>query len=466
MRRPQTAPSWLESKNIVSPERLNQIYSQAYAIWKEARYYHWDELRRRPPPAELTHDEWWYLLKLKRAGDLKFVPLSDTAGRSFSFILPDLLIEQLHRIDCGLGSPLGVPEAVLRPESRDYYLVSTLIQESITSSQLEGAVTTREVAKEMLRSGRPPRDRSERMILNNYLTMQRIVELRDSPLTPDLVFEVHRLVTNGTLERTDAAGRFRLEKENVRVEDETGEVFHRPPPARELPARCVAMCDFANGRSPDYFIHPVIRAIILHFWLAYDHPFVDGNGRAARALFYWSMLHGGFRLFEFISISQAILQAPIKYALAFLHTETDENDLTYFILHQADVIKRATAALHEYVEYKTSSLREADKHLRGLGNLNHRQQTLMAHALRQPGTRYTIAAHRHSHNVVYQTAREDLLALMRQGLLLQEKRGKTFVFRVPSDLGDKLSKLADSTPSPATADLTLPLNLPFVTRSD
>ena len=91
------------------------------------------------------------------------------------------------------------------------------------------------------------------------------------------------------------------------------------------------MCDFANSKTPEGFVHPVLRSIILHFWLAYDHPFVDGNGRVARALFYWSMLRHGYWLFEFVSISQIILKAPVKYGRAFLYTETDDNDLTYFI---------------------------------------------------------------------------------------------------------------------------------------
>jgi Fic family protein len=54
---------------------------------------------------------------------------------------------------------------------------------------------------------------------------------------------------------------------------------------------------------PDKFIHPVVRAIILHFMIGCGHLFVDGNGRTARALFYWSVLHQKYRLMEFISIS-------------------------------------------------------------------------------------------------------------------------------------------------------------------
>lgn len=371
----------------------------------------------------------------------------------------------MHEIDRGLGFALNLPESVTQPDARDSYIVSALVQESITSSQLEGAVTTREVAKEMLRTGRPPRDKSERMILNNYLTMRRIQDLREDPLSPGLVFELHRRVTEGTLDKPDAAGRFRKAEENIRVEDMEGNVFHEPPAARELPARLEAMCRFANGQEPDYFIHPVLRAIILHFWLAYDHPFVDGNGRTARALFYWSMLREGYALFEFISISQILLRAPVRYAEAFLHTETDENDLTYFILHQAGVITQAIEALHEYAARKADDLRRTDKLLRGMGGLNHRQQAVLTHALRNAAARYLIEGHRRTHAVTFPTARNDLFNLVERGLFRVAKEGRFNVFRPVSDLQEKLGQAA--TPPRAAVDTnTLPLNLPFRATHD
>jgi len=362
---------------------------------------------------------------------------------------------------------MDLPKAVTASSNRDQYIVSALVQESITSSQLEGAVTTREVAKEMLRTGRPPRDTSERMILNNYSTMQRIRSIRQSALSPDLVMELHALVTEGTLDKPDAAGRFRRADENVRVEDIEGTIFHEPPPADELPQRIEAMCAFANGTTPDFFVHPVIRAITLHFWLAYDHPFVDGNGRTARALFYWSMLRADYTLFEFISISQILLRAPKRYARAFLYTETDQNDLTYFILHQTEVIEQAVQALHEYVKRKTTELREAEHRLRGLQGLNHRQQALLAHALHQPGARYLIGSHQRSHGVTFQTARNDLFDLRERGLLVSKKEGRSNAFYAPGDLGDKLTRLAAPPGGGESAtDATMPLNLPFSTRHD
>jgi len=110
----------------------------------------------------------------------------------------------------------------------------------------------------------------------------------------------------------------------------TGEILHEPPAAKELPARLERLCDFANKQiEGESFLHPVIRAILVHLWLAYDHPFVDGNGRTARALFYWAMLREGYWLFEFISISMLLKKASAQYGRSFLYTKTDDYDATY-----------------------------------------------------------------------------------------------------------------------------------------
>lgn len=401
-------------------------------------YWHWDALRHRTPPDGLDHEGWWLGIKLQRQGQLRPVPLLDKEGKPFRFLIPDSALEQLHSMDRDVD---GLPAPITRPPTRDQYLVRSLIEEAITSSQLEGAVTTREVAKEMIRSGRPPRDRSEQMILNNYLTMQHITEIKGRNLTPGLVFDLHRLVTEKTLDDPSAAGCLRRGDEKCVLADWEGEVYHEPPPAEQLESRLRAMCEFANGQTPDFFIHPVVRAIILHFWLAYDHPFVDGNGRTARALFYWAMLHHDFWLFEFVSISSILLKAPAQYARSFLYTETDDNDLTYFVLEQMRVIRRATDELHGYVERKTSEVRELESQLGALRTFNRRQVELIRHALKHPSQEYTIESHRKSHSVVYETARTDLLQLHALKLLGVSKRGKAMVFTAPADLAERLKKL-------------------------
>jgi len=256
-----------------------------------------------------------------------------------------------------------------------------------------------------------------------------------------MILDLHKLVTDRTLDDPAAAGRLRRPDEVRVVGDDFGAVYHEPPPAAQLQGRLQAMCDFANAEAPAFFVHPAIRAIILHFWLAYDHPFVDGNGRTARALFYWEMLHQGYWLFEFISISNILRKAPVQYGLSFLHSETDDNDLTYFIVAQTAVIRRAIEELHAYIDRKSAEVRQVETQLRALSLFNHRQADLIRHALKHPGQEYTIAGHAKSHNVVYQTARTDLLDLAARGALVSRKRGKKMVFTAPRDLAGLLKKM-------------------------
>lgn len=431
----------------LSSEGFGQLLSKQEAVISSGRYFHWHELLFRPPPQDLTHEQWWFLIKSGRANQRQSVPLTDKEGYAFNYTSAPPIPRQLHEIDLRLGGQIKMPEEVTNPDTKDEYYISSLIEEAITSSQLEGATTTRQIAKEMLRTGRAPHDRSERMILNNYLTMRRIGEFKTQPLSKELIFEIHELVTRDTLDDSSAAGRFRTshEEERIGVFDSENRLVHDPPPASALEDRLQKICDFANQTEP--FVHPVIRSIILHFMLGYDHPFVDGNGRTARALFYWSMLHHGYWLAEFISISQIVLQAPAQYGRAYLFTETDEADLTYFLLHQLSVVMRALDSLHEYISRKTHEIRNLEKELQGIEILNHRQRTLIRHAVRHPGKRYTVAEHQRSQNVSYESARSDLLDLVERGLLDKAMIGKKWIFTAQAHLSGRLAALGGHQPA-------------------
>ncbi|MCH8147863.1 MAG: Fic family protein [Planctomycetes bacterium] len=439
MRKPQTPPKLRTLLDeVAKKDRLLAIVAPPLGLERPGEYLHWDKLRRKSPPGDLTHREWWAAIKFQRLPTLKKVPMQDKAGKPFWYTQADTVSQALHQIDFRTGGQIAIPHPVTDPEMRDRYIVRSLMEEAITSSQLEDAAVTREDAKEMIRSGRKPTDEHEKMILNNYFTMQQIRRQKEKMLTLELVLDLHRLVTKGTMKNAVDEGRLRPPGRKIDVGDMYGQLFHDPPPAEELEERMRAMCDFANGKTPKEFMHPVVRAIILHFWLAYDHPFVDGNGRTARALFYWCMLHNKYWLCEFISISQIILKAPAKYGRAFLHTETDENDLTYFLFHQLDVILRAIEQLCEYVERKTERADVLEREMRTVRFLNHRQRAIVGHALRHARAVYTIDSHRLSHAVVYQTARTDLLDLVDRGILDSWKEGREWHFKPAKDIEAKL----------------------------
>lgn len=439
MRIPETAPTLTE---LLSSTDLNAELPNIIALSttpdSNGDYLHWEEVRRQPPPEGLSRRNRWLGLKLRRSNIARAIPLESTDGRRFTYGLTDAALELLPWIDQHAGGEILISEGVTDPGQRKRYLVNSLMEESITSSQLEGASVTRKVAKAMLRSGRSPRDRSERMILNNYRAMQRLREFAEKPLDTDMIFELHRILTNGTLDSPDAAGRVQLpSEERVKVFDPENNVVHVPPPAEELTSRIDAMVKFANAETPSAYVHPVIRAILLHLWLAYDHPFEDGNGRTARALFYWEMLRQGYWMFEYLSISRLLVQAPAQYARAFLYTETDEYDATYFIHHQLGVIRRAVDQLMRELRQQMSEMRRTLSLLRRT-SLNHRQVALLTHALRHGDFEYTIQSHAQSHGVTRQSSRTDLLELEAQRFLVRRRVGRKFFFYPVENLQERL----------------------------
>ena len=186
----------------------------------------------------------------------------------------------------------------------------------------------------------------------------------------------------------------------------------------------------------------MVRAILVHFMIGYDHPFVDGNGRTARALFYWSMLRSGFWMAEYFSISSILRQAPAQYTRSCLYTESDDADASYFVSHQLDVLLKAIDGVHAYIARKQRALHEAELLLkpgsRLARRLNHRQRALLLNALKHPGKPFTIAVHRRTHDVAYGTARSDLIGLVKAKLLRQDEQGREYVFVASEDLRRRL----------------------------
>lgn len=442
MQIPQTPPTLEDLFAHEDLTILETIFESDVKASQREHYRHWEEIRFREPPEGMSRQEWWFAIKFARRREYHSVPLEDSLDRPFVYMMPDKAWERCHKIDQRLGGRITLGEEVANPSTRDRYLVNSLIEEAITSSQLEGASTSKQVAKDMIKTGRTPRDKSERMILNNYHAMNFIRENRDERLTPELILELHRLVTEGTLERPETAGRVQLPGEDrIKVLDRaTGAILHEPPPAEQLADRLEKMCEFANGQKLDTFLHPVVRAVVVHFWLAYDHPFDDGNGRTARALFYWSMLSQGYWMAEFLTISGILSKAPVQYARSSLYTETDDNDLTYFIMYQLQVIMRAINGLEGYLQRKMAEVKRTEKLIKQLGTLNHRQVALLNHALRHPDHPYTVKSHSLSHNIVAQTARTDLEGLVERSLLEKRKVGKGYTFYPVEDLPEKLKR--------------------------
>lgn len=456
MKIPVSPPNFDALLSSIVETNVDVLWNLAHGggpVDSKGRYLHWDKLRHLAPPEGLNHNEWWFGIKSARRNLYQSLPLQDKNAGLFQFATPDKILRELHWLDRYAAGNIQSSDAITNAQTRNTYLIRSLIEEAINSSQLEGASTTRDVAKEMIRQDRTPTDKSEQMILNNYHAMQFIGDIKDEALTPSIVFELHQLLTRDTLDESEV-GRFRSSDDDIHVVDRaTQKYLHTPPAAHQLEKRLQALCDFANQDSgiglvgtatEDTFLHPVIKAIVLHFMLAYDHPFCDGNGRTARALFYWAMARERYWLMEFVSISRVIKQAPAQYSKAFLYTETDENDVTYFLIHQLEVIHQAVDDLHSFLDEKMQGINEAERLLvdnpRLHGKLNFRQLALLRHALKHPRFSYVVQEHQRSHGVSYDVARKDLLVMADTlKLLVKTKQGKRYYFVAPNDLEQRIA---------------------------
>lgn len=438
MKLPEKAPDFEKAlREYIAPV----LATKTLDLVKKANseYMYWDDFKYQPMPEGVTPESAWAMVKMSRILQIKTISLADQNGRHLGYWLPDCVLRDIHYIDQQAGGAILTEDPSVHSEEKQRYMIRSLVDEAISSSQIEGAVTTRVVAKEMLRSGRKPRDRSEQMIFNNYKSMEMIKSHLSVPLTIELINKIHASMTENTLENPSWAGRFRTaEDDEIHVFDSDGQILHVPPKASDVLPSMVNLCNFANSDSKDEFVNPIIKGAIVHFWVAYVHPFMDGNGRTARALFYWYMLKHNYWLFEYLSVSTAILSARAQYYRSFLYSEMDDNDATYFIVYNLKAVHKALEILNAYIERKQKEKKNAYRFAVKYPTLNLRQRALLASAIEKPQEIYTIEVHANVHGVTYQTARTDLLALRDMGLFEMRKEGKKFVFRPVADIAIKL----------------------------
>ena len=375
-------------------------------------YEYWDTVKYKKCPAGFSPEELWKRVKVSRI--LMTAYTWEKYAVSFGFT--NKMQRLCHEFDMHFGQGwMYHPE--ITEENKSQYLKSSLMEEAIYSSMMEGAATTRKVAKDMLRKKKSPRDRSQQMIVNNYKTIQFISEQKDTPLTVDLLMQIHRLMTEKTLKNEEDAGRFRTNDDNIVVYDVMAdETVHTPPKADDIPEFAKDLCDYFNDKNITSYVHPIIRGIIIHFMIGFYHPFVDGNGRTARALFYWYMLKEGYWMTEYLSISRVIAKSKKSYEKAYLYAEADGLDLGYFINYNMKVLEQAYRELKEYIQRKQAEKQTANTYLR-LGYVNQRQAQIIQIFVDDPTEILTVKDLQERFSISPTTAKLDLVNLVNHGIL-------------------------------------------------
>jgi Fic family protein len=175
----------------------------------------------------------------------------------------------------------------------------------------------------------------------------------------------------------------------------------------------------------------MIKGIALHFALGYEHPFRDGNGRVARALFYWFMFKNDFSAFRYIAISILLRNAPVKYGRSYLNTEADDLDLTYFIDFQCSVILRAVSGFTEAYRKSLAYTERFDRWLTESGffdRLTEKQRAVYQVAKSGMAKEFTAVNVKENLDCSYNTASATLNGLVELNVFEKRKMGREWVF--------------------------------------
>lgn len=411
--------------------KFDFLNSELWLNYTQKRYLSLDEIKHRLKQQGTAESEWPNLKKeiIATRKTSAIVFFFKSIEPKFWFYPADVIHKKIDQID-RLGKDLY--EKINKNASfKNEFLLDSTIEEAITSAIYEGAHSTRAQAEQLIASGEKPKNKDEWMLLNNFRAMKWVKENQNLALTKKIILELHKIVTENTLEGDDLnfQGKFRNDK--VFVGPHEGINHSKVEQAID------EMISITTD-NPRYF-HPLIKSILLHYFTGYIHPFFDGNGRTARALFYFKSIKNQLNYVELLSVSAYLRIHGKQYEKSFEKVKDNEYDLTYFIDFCLDSISSALEEVSRKVNYllrMTDSKEKFDLTQTQIGLL----QRMALHKFR------TIDIEEYAKQISKsrEFARQELKILLDLDLVSEVKVSKKLVYKVNADKLKKLYKEKDS----------------------
>lgn len=407
------------------------LNSEHWLNYTQRRYLTLDEIKHRVKQQGTAESEWINLKKeivsSRKTGSITL--FFKSIEPKFWFYPADVIlkkIDEIERIGKDLYEQIN-KQATFKTE----FLLDSAIEEAITSAIYEGAHSTRAQAEQLIASGERPKNKDEWMLMNNFRAMRWVKDNQSAALTKNVILQLHKIVTENTLEGDDMnfQGKFRNDKvfvgrhegiEHSKVEQAIDDMIS------------------ITTNNPRYF-HPLLKGILIHYFIGYIHPFFDGNGRTARALFYFKSIKNQLNYVELLSVSAYLRTHGKQYEKSFEKVKDNEFDLTYFLDFCLDSISSALKEVARKVNYL---LRMTD--LKDRFNLSQTQVGLMQRMALHKFRTIDIEAYAQQISKSREFARQELKNLLELNLVSEIKVSKKLVYKVNAD---KLKELYKKEPN-------------------
>jgi len=139
---------------MLSDQKMKSLFLKI-----DSEYLYWDKVKYMAPKG-VDKQVLWQAVKIQRRLKAQEIQFGNCV---FHFTITKDMLALLHDFDMNLGGSLGT-KSIIPATDKSYYLISSIMEEAIASSQMEGASTTRRIAKDMLRKQLKPNNKSQQMI--------------------------------------------------------------------------------------------------------------------------------------------------------------------------------------------------------------------------------------------------------------------------------------------------------------
>ena len=401
-------------------EDFEFLNSDIWLKYTQERYISLEDTKHRLESLGYKRSDWESLkLTIQKHRKLASIPLFvDSIGKKFWIFPSDSIQKKINEIEHA-GNKL-YEKIESKSHFKDEFLTDAQIEEAITSALYEGANSTRAKAKQLIVSKQKPKNKDEWMIVNNYEAMKWIKEHSNRNISTDLIKEVHSIVSRHTLEGDNEAFSGKFRNDVVYVGNHTG-IEHE----KIIPTLEESISLSVNNKR---YLHGLVKGILLHYFIAYIHPFFDGNGRTARTLFYFKSVKNDLKFVELLSISAHLKNNGNKYEKAFENVIDNDYDVTYFVDFCLESLLAALNKIEKKIAYLFKITEIQQKY-----SLSKTQILLLQRLALNKFVTVSSEEYSRDINRTREIGRRELKDLFNKKFLKEKKQGKKLVYSIDSE---------------------------------